>query len=182
MHLHKAQVNQLRQPAPFDTFEIVLERSHAGLGFSITGGIDSPVSPNDIHIYISKIIHGGAADLNGQLAQGDAILRINQIDCKAVTHGSCVDILKRAGDQVRLLIGRKQKDVNNKDQANLGSELDMDLPPPMPGMNSSNSTLNDLSEVVDVQLVKSKTGLGFSIAGGVGIVLFSFSHLFTRLS
>lgn len=34
--------------------------------------------------------------------------------------------------------------------------------------HSSNSTLNDLSEVVDVQLIKSKTGLGFSIAGGVG--------------
>ena len=28
--------------------------------------------------------------------------------------------------------------------------------------------MNDLSEVVDVQLIKSKTGLGFSIAGGVG--------------
>ena len=159
LHLHKNQVtNKINQ---FDTFEVVIDRYQSGLGFSITGGIDSPVSPSDIHIYVSKIIQGGSADLNGKLCQGDAILKINQIDCKAVTHGSCVDILKRAGDQVKLLVGRKIKH-DAKETTSL------DLPPPMPGMNSSNSTLNDVSEVVDVQLVKSKTGLGFSIAGGVG--------------
>lgn len=78
----------------------------------------------DIHIYISKIIPGGSADINGKLCQGDAILRINQIDCKAVTHGSCVDILKRAGDSVKLLVGRKMK-------SDVKEPLSLELPPPM---------------------------------------------------
>ena len=58
LHLHKQVNSSSLRPAPFDTFEVALERSSAGLGFSITGGIDSPVSPCDIHIYISKIIQG----------------------------------------------------------------------------------------------------------------------------
>ena len=36
------------------------------------------------------------------------------------------------------------------------------------GQSSSCSTINDISETFDVQLLKNKTGLGFSIAGGVG--------------
>jgi len=43
---------------------VTVLRNSSGLGFSITGGIDSPVSPSDIHIYISKIIPGGAANLS----------------------------------------------------------------------------------------------------------------------
>ena len=50
------------QDPEFDIFRITLEKSESGLGFSITGGIDSPVDTGDIHIYISKIIPGGAAE------------------------------------------------------------------------------------------------------------------------
>ena len=40
---------------------------------------------------------------------------------------------------------------------------------------SSTSTLNDPSENIDIELSKTKTGLGFSIAGGVGTwIEFSF--------
>ena len=66
LHLHKTNVaNKLFD---FDVFEVTLERNSAGLGFSITGGIDSPVSASDIHIYISKIIDGGAADISESLS------------------------------------------------------------------------------------------------------------------
>ena len=40
------------------------------------------------------------------------------------------------------------------------------------GQSSSCSTINDISETFDVQLLKNKTGLGFSIAGGVGTEIF----------
>ena len=62
LHLHKTNIaNRLND---FEIFEVTVLRNSAGLGFSITGGIDSPVSPSDIHIYISKIIPGGAANLS----------------------------------------------------------------------------------------------------------------------
>lgn len=44
LHLHKNSVsNKISQ---FETFEVTVERYASGLGFSITGGIDSPVSPS----------------------------------------------------------------------------------------------------------------------------------------
>ena len=43
------------------------------------------------------------------------------------------------------------------------------------GQSSSCSTINDISETFDVQLLKNKTGLGFSIAGGVGTEILFFS-------
>lgn len=55
-------VQAISQDPEFDIFRITLEKSESGLGFSITGGIDSPVDTGDIHIYISKIIPGGAAE------------------------------------------------------------------------------------------------------------------------
>ena len=45
------------------------------------------------------------------------------------------------------------------------------------GQSSSCSTINDISETFDVQLLKNKTGLGFSIAGGVGTENSFFSLL-----
>ena len=35
-------------------------------------------------------------------------------------------------------------------------------------VSSSTSTINDASEHLDIEIAKTKTGLGFSIAGGVG--------------
>merc|ERR1719209_2279950 len=47
--------------------EISLERGGAGLGFSIAGGTDNPHVSNDASIYITKIIDGGAAAVDGRL-------------------------------------------------------------------------------------------------------------------
>ncbi|XP_072287547.1 disks large homolog 3-like isoform X2 [Pyxicephalus adspersus] len=47
--------------------EIVLERGNSGLGFSIAGGIDNPHVPDDPGIFITKIIPGGAAAMDGRL-------------------------------------------------------------------------------------------------------------------
>ena len=53
-----------QEPWEFD--DISLDRGGAGLGFSIAGGTDNPHVSNDASIYITKIIDGGAAAVDGR--------------------------------------------------------------------------------------------------------------------
>lgn len=57
--------------------EITLEKSNNGLGFSISGGLFTEHIKNDHGIFVTKIIPGGAADLDGKLAVGDRILSVS---------------------------------------------------------------------------------------------------------
>ncbi|KAJ3584947.1 hypothetical protein NHX12_013670 [Muraenolepis orangiensis] len=92
--------------------EITLERGNAGLGFSIAGGTDNPHGGDDPStflsniIFITKIIPGGAAALDGRLRVNDSILLVNDVDVREVTHSMAVDALKEAGPVVRLYVLR----------------------------------------------------------------------------
>uniref|UniRef100_A0A670KG25 PDZ domain-containing protein n=1 Tax=Podarcis muralis TaxID=64176 RepID=A0A670KG25_PODMU len=88
--------------------EIVLERGNSGLGFSIAGGIDNPHIPDDPGIFITKIIPGGAAAMDGRLGVNDCVLRVNEVDVSEVVHSKAVEALKEAGPVVRLLVRRRQ--------------------------------------------------------------------------
>nr|XP_042706951.1 disks large homolog 3 isoform X4 [Chrysemys picta bellii] len=88
--------------------EIVLERGNSGLGFSIAGGIDNPHVPDDPGIFITKIIPGGAAAMDGRLGVNDCVLRVNEVDVSEVVHSKAVEALKEAGPVVRLVVRRRQ--------------------------------------------------------------------------
>ncbi|XP_067374252.1 disks large homolog 3 isoform X2 [Channa argus] len=88
--------------------EIILERGNSGLGFSIAGGIDNPHIPDDPGIFITKIIPGGAAAMDGRLGVNDCVLRVNDVDVSEVAHSRAVEALKEAGPVVRLLVRRRQ--------------------------------------------------------------------------
>ncbi|OBS83719.1 hypothetical protein A6R68_22322, partial [Neotoma lepida] len=88
--------------------EIVLERGNSGLGFSIAGGIDNPHVPDDPGIFITKIIPGGAAAMDGRLGVNDCVLRVNEVDVSEVVHSRAVEALKEAGPVVRLVVRRRQ--------------------------------------------------------------------------
>ncbi|KAL4631580.1 hypothetical protein GN956_G15579 [Arapaima gigas] len=87
--------------------EIILERGNSGLGFSIAGGIDNPHIPDDPGIFITKIIPGGAAAMDGRLGVNDCVLRVNEVDVSEVVHSRAVEALKEAGPVVRLLVRRR---------------------------------------------------------------------------
>ncbi|KAJ8721421.1 hypothetical protein PYW07_002196 [Mythimna separata] len=124
---------------------VVLSRAGgAGLGFSIAGGSDNPHVADDPHIYVTKLIPGGAAAAS-QLQINDAILQVNDTNVDSVTHADAVDALKKAGNTVRLKIRRRAtEDTSNS--------LQVTKP----------------EESVEIELVKGGSGLGFSIAGGLG--------------
>ena len=48
-------------------FVEVVTSNPIGLGFSISGGWDTPHYPNDPHIYITKIIPSGVSAVDGRL-------------------------------------------------------------------------------------------------------------------
>lgn len=54
-----------------------------GLGFSIAGGIGNQHIPGDNGIYVTKIMDGGAAAIDGRLAIGDKLVavRVNGVKC-----------------------------------------------------------------------------------------------------
>lgn len=51
----------------YEMEEVVLEKGHTGLGFSIAGGQDQPYIDGDPCIYVTNIIHGGAAASDGRM-------------------------------------------------------------------------------------------------------------------
>ncbi|XP_063531590.1 disks large 1 tumor suppressor protein isoform X7 [Cydia strobilella] len=123
---------------------VVLSRAGgAGLGFSIAGGSDNPHIGDDPHIYVTKLIPGGAAAAS-QLQINDAILQVNETNVENVIHAEAVDALKKAGNTVRLKIKRP------------GTE------------DTTNTSQSNKEDAVEIELVKGGSGLGFSIAGGVG--------------
>ncbi|XP_072939123.1 disks large 1 tumor suppressor protein isoform X7 [Epargyreus clarus] len=126
---------------------VVLSRSGgAGLGFSIAGGSDNPHVAEDPLIYVTKLIPGGAAAAS-QLQINDAILQVNDTSVENVTHAEAVDALKKAGNTVKLKVRRRVTDDNR---------------------NMSHLSISTKEEAVEIELVKGGSGLGFSIAGGLG--------------
>ncbi|XP_070616256.1 disks large homolog 3 [Erythrolamprus reginae] len=99
--------------------EIVLERGNSGLGFSIAGGTDNPHIPDDPGIFITKIIPGGAAAMDGRLGVNDCVLRVNEVDVSEVVHSKAVEALKEAGPVVRLLVRRRQPPAETIMEVNL---------------------------------------------------------------
>ncbi|XP_035901392.1 disks large 1 tumor suppressor protein isoform X13 [Anopheles stephensi] len=102
------ETKQLNGDSPWEYDEITLIRGSTGLGFSIAGGTDNPHINLDASIYITKVIPGGAAHVDGRLQVNDCIVAVNEVRVVNVTHGEAVDALKQAGDRVTLHIRRKR--------------------------------------------------------------------------
>ncbi|XP_029458091.1 disks large homolog 2 isoform X4 [Rhinatrema bivittatum] len=77
--------------------KVVLHKGSTGLGFNIVGGEDGE------GIFISFILAGGPADLNGWLQRGDQILSVNGIDLCGATHEQAAAALKGAGQTVTII-------------------------------------------------------------------------------
>lgn len=65
-----------------------LNRGPNGLGFNIVGGEEGE------GIFVSFILAGGAADLNGGLKRGDQILTVNNVSLQGANHEEAALALK----------------------------------------------------------------------------------------
>ncbi|XP_065213379.1 protein lap4 [Planococcus citri] len=91
----------------FEHFEIRIERTSAGLGLSIAGGLGStPFKGDDQGIFISRITEGGPADL-ADLRVGDKVLSVNGHSLVNVEHYTAVEVLRSAGSTLVMHIARE---------------------------------------------------------------------------
>ena len=85
IHLSLLQsVRRRRQPRSPRVVEIELCKGNKGLGFSIAGGSGNQHIPGDNGIYITKIMDGGAAQVDGRLAVGDKLILVRNLPVRPV--------------------------------------------------------------------------------------------------
>lgn len=79
-----------------------------GLGFSIAGGISNQHIPGDNGIYVTKIMEGGAAQIDGRLAVGDKLIAVRTADgernLENVVHEEAVATLKAITNRATLIV------------------------------------------------------------------------------
>ncbi|KAL6108566.1 patj [Pungitius sinensis] len=92
---------QYRDEENLDLVKVELQkRSGRGLGLSIVG------KRSGSGVFISEVVRGGAAELDGRLMQGDQILSVNGDDMKHASQETVAAILKCARGPVLLELGR----------------------------------------------------------------------------
>ena len=92
--------------------EIDLVKGGKGLGFSIAGGIGNQHIPEDNGIYVTRIMDGGAAQVDGRLSIGDKLIAVNangqEKNLENVNHEEAEATLKAVTDAVVLVVGKTQ--------------------------------------------------------------------------
>ncbi|XP_061485870.1 multiple PDZ domain protein isoform X5 [Rhineura floridana] len=171
---------QYKEEDMYDVLSIELQKKPGkGLGLSIVG------KRNDTGVFVSDIVKGGIADLDGRLMQGDQILMVNGEDVRNANQEAVAALLKCSLGTVRLEVGRikagpfhSERRTSQSSQVSEGSGSLSSFSFPGSGSNPSESYLNTLkknslaSEIQGLRTVEIKKGpsdsLGVSIAGGVG--------------
>ncbi|XP_071550383.1 disks large homolog 4-like isoform X10 [Panulirus ornatus] len=187
-------VKRRKRPPNVMLLEVELIKGNKGLGFSIAGGIGNQHIPGDNGIYITKIMEGGAAHVDGRVCVGDKLVAVRDtpsgdVNLENVTHEDAVACLKSTSDRVVLVLGKVVAPQTNATtdlappllQPTQTHHQDHSPPPPTPPpapldtssvhnelMVESHSTPDDLvsREPRRVTLTKGTTGLGFNIVGG----------------
>ncbi|XP_049552916.1 inaD-like protein isoform X13 [Orcinus orca] len=170
-----------RDEENLEVFPVDLQKKAGrGLGLSIVG------KRNGSGVFISDIVKGGAADLDGRLIQGDQILSVNGEDMRSASQETVATILKCAQGLVQLEIGRlragswtsSRKTSQNSQQSQhsslhpslapvitslqnlVGAKRALDPSPKNSGTDVGLRTIEIIRELSDA--------LGISIAGGKG--------------
>lgn len=79
-------VRRRRSPGNMRLLEIELLKGTKGLGFSIAGGIGNQHIPGDNGIYVTKIMEGGAAQVDGRLLVGDKLVAVRNTPVSPTSH------------------------------------------------------------------------------------------------
>uniref|UniRef100_A0A3B3DLU6 PDZ domain-containing protein n=1 Tax=Oryzias melastigma TaxID=30732 RepID=A0A3B3DLU6_ORYME len=169
-----------REEDLWDVFSLQLSpRPGEGLGFTTVG------KSNDTGVFVSDVVRGGAADLDGRLLLGDQILSINGTDVRAASQDHAQKLLQSCGGAVLLEVARFKAGVQYSRQSQDYAKFcfiqheDSDcstLTPPSgsdtPSRRAHSKAQSSSSQDPEVRNVIVQKGpcdsLGISIAGGVG--------------
>nr|AUG84417.1 Dlg [Platynereis dumerilii] len=162
--------------------ELELVKGNKGLGFSIAGGKGNQHIPGDNGIFVTKIIDGGAAQIDGRLAVGDRLLAVNTANLTDVTHEDAVAALKATQERVLLVVAKPTYITGEGDivmdptTPSVHSEYTGDghIHTPASGYQTPSTPPHKMAEVNHdiareprkILLKKGGSGLGFNIVGG----------------
>ena len=165
--------------------ELVKKRDR-GLGLSIVGKKSGP------GVFISEVVKGGAADLDGRLVQGDQIISVNGHDLKNASQEEAAPVLKMAQGRIAMCVRRLKVSFS---LFRLDHPLNKSLPGGQPWQGrpcfasqcgDNRHSKHDHPHQVDCFVITSRHptsshgrfsnctifrgqhGLGFSIVGGFG--------------
>uniref|UniRef100_A0A673L3V0 InaD-like protein n=1 Tax=Sinocyclocheilus rhinocerous TaxID=307959 RepID=A0A673L3V0_9TELE len=172
---------QYRDEENLDMFRVELQkRTGRGLGLSIVG------KRNGKGVFISDVVKGGAADLDGRLMQGDQILSVDGEDMRQASQETVAAILKCARGKVLLELGRlKAASWISSRRTSQGSQMShvsansstptptppAVVPPPSQTLNNNSRNIiepNSKSTGTSCTTSGPTDALGVSIAGGKG--------------
>uniref|UniRef100_A0A8C3BPJ6 PATJ crumbs cell polarity complex component n=1 Tax=Cairina moschata TaxID=8855 RepID=A0A8C3BPJ6_CAIMO len=159
----------------------IQKKTGRGLGLSIAG------KRNGSGVFISDIVKGGAADLDGRLIQGDQILSVNGEDMRNASQETVATILKCAQGLVHLELGRlragswlsarKTSQNSQASQQSAHGHFHPALAPVLSTLQNFVSTKRSSADVSQrnsgifrtaVRIAGPNDALGISIAGGKG--------------
>nr|XP_009490621.1 PREDICTED: inaD-like protein [Pelecanus crispus] len=162
----------------------IQKKTGRGLGLSIAG------KRNGSGVFISDIVKGGAADLDGRLIQGDQILSVNGEDMRNASQETVATILKCAQGLVHLELGRlragswlssrKTSENSQASQQSVHSHFHPALAPVLSTLQNFVSTKRSAADASQrnsgadtgprtVEITRGPNdALGISIAGGKG--------------
>ncbi|CAF4158477.1 unnamed protein product [Rotaria sordida] len=111
-------IRQFSNREHWQEIEITFERptdDDTSLGFAIAGGIDIPfLHHNFISVIVININENSLVYRDKRLELYDIILRVNHIDFTNIKHQEAVNILRKAGPEVKLLIRRLSPSINEE--------------------------------------------------------------------
>lgn len=114
------------------------------------------IACGDLNEHISGFAYGDSL-----CRVNDCVLRVNDVDVSEVVHSRAVEALKEAGPVVRLLVRRRQAPPETILEVNL-----LKGPKGQENKQHMHYIRNGTYSPWDVFVIE--TGLGFSIAGGIG--------------
>lgn len=121
------------------------KKAGRGLGLSIVGRRNAP------GVFISEVVRGGVAQLDGRLCQGDQILEVNGHSLTGASQEHAAALLKTTMGKISLKVGRLRRAPSQRSQI---------------AISKSDSTANGGTMLVSLE--RGSEGLGFSIVGGSG--------------
>uniref|UniRef100_A0AAZ3RIK4 InaD-like protein n=1 Tax=Oncorhynchus tshawytscha TaxID=74940 RepID=A0AAZ3RIK4_ONCTS len=152
---------QYRDEENLDVFSVELQKKAGrGLGLSIVG------KRNGTGVFISDVVKGGAAELDGRLMQGDQILSVDGDDMRQASQETVAAILKMSHVIANSTIATPHPPLNSTPST---SQLLNNARKPMTESMTSSKSAGAEMGVRTMEITRGPTdALGISIAGGKG--------------
>lgn len=151
---------------PNDVIAVQLQREMSGgsVGITLTGGTDYEAKEITVH----KVFTGSCAHKDGRLKKGDRVLAINGKRMMGLTHKDSVDILKDpTPDKVTLVVLlTKGKTTQVSNTATKIRKTSSEVSIPDVSSSSLEAPSSKENPLILVELLKDRSGLGFSLDGG----------------